>query len=779
MLKCIVDHGGDLMNKRLLVSSLVVLGFTVACNTDPNVAKKKYLDRGNRYFEKAKYKEALIMYKNALRKDQRYGEAYYKSALTEIKLSRSIEAARDLQRAVELQPDNIDAYTRLINIYLNAYLATAERPKSLVVELQGLRDRLAKRHPESYEFQRVSGYIALTENKPKDAIGFFEKANAIKPLQPDLTVIYIQSLVADGRAAEAEKLAYAMLKKDPHLSSIYDALFLEYSRQHRAADAERIMKSKVENNPEVANNYLQLAAYYYSQKQRPEMLATLKRVSDNTKQFPNAHLAVGDFFLRIKDLDLALQQYEAGQKQNDKDKHLFEKRMVETMVLQDRKSEATGILAQILKEDPKDDEALAIRASLQMMNGSKEELQSAINDLQAVVSRLPDNPVVRFNLGRAQLSKGNVQQARIQFEESIKLKPDYLLPRIALAQILLQKGEYVKVVQMASQILNYEPGNLQGRLIRTRGLIGMNDVKQARTELAAFSAQNPQIWEAKLQMAALDLSEKNYKGAQDVFRKMYDETKDPRALMGLTETYTMQAQYDPAIKLLRDELVKTPDRTEYLVAMGNISVRAQKYQDAEASYKKALEKYPRSADIWIRLGETQRRLSDLPNATNSFTKAKDLAPDNVASYMELALIADSSGQKEKARPLYEQILKIQPNHPVALNNLAYMLADSGADLDQALTMAQKAKQQYPRDANISDTLGLIYIKKNLSDSAISIFKELINQEPERATFHYHLAMALVQKGDKASAKKELDLALHKQPAKDEEQKIREFLQKVS
>src|SRR5437588_3205165 len=131
------------MNNRFLASLLVVLCFTVACNTDPNVAKKKYVDRGNRYFEKAKYKEALIMYRNALRKDLRYGEAYYRSALTEIKLARFSDAARDLQRAVELQPDNLDAYTRLINIYLNAYLGDATRPKAYVAELQGLRDKLA------------------------------------------------------------------------------------------------------------------------------------------------------------------------------------------------------------------------------------------------------------------------------------------------------------------------------------------------------------------------------------------------------------------------------------------------------------------------------------------------------------------------------------------------------------------------------------------------------------------------------------------------------------
>ena len=124
------------------------------------------------------------MYKNALRKDQRYGEAYYRSALAEIKMARYGEAAHDLQRAVELQPDNIDAYTRLINIYLNAYLGTASRPKAYVTELQSLRDKLAKKHSDSYEYQRVSGYIALTESKPKDAINFLRRRTRSSPCNP-------------------------------------------------------------------------------------------------------------------------------------------------------------------------------------------------------------------------------------------------------------------------------------------------------------------------------------------------------------------------------------------------------------------------------------------------------------------------------------------------------------------------------------------------------------------------------------------------------------------
>src|SRR5689334_8325454 len=130
--------------KRRFVAVLVgALCLITACSTDPNEAKRRYVARGNKYYDNGKYREALIMYKNALRKDQKYGEAYYRAALAELAMGGQILAVvRDLHRAVELQPDNLDAYQRLINIYINAYLADRRRPPQYVSELKGLADRL-------------------------------------------------------------------------------------------------------------------------------------------------------------------------------------------------------------------------------------------------------------------------------------------------------------------------------------------------------------------------------------------------------------------------------------------------------------------------------------------------------------------------------------------------------------------------------------------------------------------------------------------------------------
>src|ERR1017187_10075825 len=99
----------------------VLVGFT-SCSRDPNVVKKRYLESGNKYFEKGRYKEASIQYRNALKRDPRYGPAYYKLALISLKSGEITNAVSYLRRAVELippdQPDHWDSVVKLTEIFL-------------------------------------------------------------------------------------------------------------------------------------------------------------------------------------------------------------------------------------------------------------------------------------------------------------------------------------------------------------------------------------------------------------------------------------------------------------------------------------------------------------------------------------------------------------------------------------------------------------------------------------------------------------------------------------
>ena len=123
-------------------------------------------------------------------------------------------------------------------------------------------------------------------------------------------------------------------------------------------------------------------------------------------------------------------------------------------------------------------------------------------------------------------------------------------------------------------------------------------------------------------------------------------------------------------------------------------------------------------------------------------------------------------------------MKVDPENPIALNNLAFQYAELGKDLDLAMKYAQKAKQKAPESNDISDTLGWVYVKKQLNDEAISVYRDLLKRSPKNATYHYHLGYALYQKGNKQDARQSLQTALSLKPTKDDEAQIRQLMGKV-
>ncbi|MBN8731774.1 MAG: tetratricopeptide repeat protein [Acidobacteria bacterium] len=762
----------------LFILALVAIFTLVACGS-PETQKKRLLEAGNKYFKENKFKEASIIYRKALQKDARYGEAYYRLGLSELRLGRYGDALRAFERASELQPENEDASSRLGDLYLSIYLSDRTRFKQLLTDFSELSDRMLKRNPKSFAGLRMKGYQLVAENKVGEATGFFEKALAVKPDDTTVMLAYVQALYGAGDKEKSITLGKEFLSKNKNFGPLYDFLYLNALGQKNIPEAESILKSKLENNPKIAVYYTELAAHYLRAQKEAEMKATLSRLTSNTKDFPTGRKVVGDFYFRIGAFESAIAEYEAGIQADPSAKKDYQKRIVEVMNLQGRRAEAVALANKVVEENKDDAEAQAIRASLRMRGGSKADVETSIKEFQSIITRMPDNPVVRFNLGEALMSKGELDQARVQFDEAIKLRSSYLPPRLALSRIHLLKGEFPKAKQMSEEILQQAPRSIPGHLIRASALMGQRDLAGARGEINAIFQISPENNDAYYLRAMIDYSEQKMGDAEEAFRKLYNsKPMDARGLLGLVEIAMAQNRPAEARALLEKELANTKDPRVVRLALANVHVRSGDYPRAIQEYQVLLDKAPDSEDLNLRMGETHLRARKLPEAMKYFEKASSLNPQNTLPLLKIAVIHELSNEKSKTKPIYEKILRISPDNPVALNNLAYMMAESGVDLDQALTYAQRAKQKLPNNPDVADTLGWVYIKKNLSDDAIKIFRDLLQVKPDHVTWRYHLAIALFQKGDKLQAKKELEAALKNNPRQDEMSKIKELMSRI-
>jgi tetratricopeptide (TPR) repeat protein len=505
------------------------------------------------------------------------------------------------------------------------------------------------------------------------------------------------------------------------------------------------------------------------------------------KQFPDGHLMAGDFyFSRLREFELARQQYEAGIAALPKDKTVYQKRLVELDATSGNYAQANQMVDVLLKENPKDTDAIAMHASLLLTSGKKDQVDQAATDLQSLVSKNPNNHLLRFNYARALLAQGKIEPARLQLEDALKTRPDFVSARELLARVYLVKQDPAKALQAADDLLKIDPKNLTGHLTRSAALLGLKDVDKAREELNQVNKLFPDNPDARYQIGLLAWQDKDYKKAEQTFGALYRDNHDSRGLMGITETLAAQNHIDEAIKELDKAVAAQPDRQDLKLLRANFYVRAQRYDDAIATFKGLLDKQlslpvdkqQNLADLYFRLAESYRRKGDINVAAEMFRKSSKAAPNSTLPLMQLGLILETIGPVDQAKAVYEQILKLDPNNAIALNNLAYRKAEEGLDLDAALTMAQHARQIQPNATAMADTLGWIYIKKNLSADAERIFKDLVEKDPSNSTFHYHYGLALKQKGDKSSARREFEAALKDKPSKDEVGKIQDELTKL-
>ncbi|HEX5431537.1 MAG TPA: tetratricopeptide repeat protein, partial [Bryobacteraceae bacterium] len=587
---------------------------------------------------------------------------------------------------------------------------------------------------------------------------------------------YFQALAANNQFPEAEKLAMGLIERNKTYAPIYDLLYLAYTRQNRLDDGEKILKLKIANNPSNARYLLQLAGHYYLAKRRGDMDAVIQKMTDE-KQFPEGHLLAGDFyFFRLREYDHAEQQYQAAIKAFPKDRETYEKRLVELYASTNRNPEANQLLTVMLKDNPKDPDAIAMRAALLLSTGNRNQVNEAANDLQGLVTKNPKNHLLRYNLARAMIAKGDTEGARLQLEEAIKIRPDFIAAHDLLARVYLNKGDSNKALKEADDIIAIDPNNLKAHLARSTALLGMRDQDKARQELDFITKNYPQNVEARYQVGYLEWEQKDYKKAEQIFGDLHKSNpKDFRGLVGVVETLASEKRMGDAIAEVQKAIQTDPDRADLKFALANLDVRAEKYDDAITIFQGLLKKNPKNAGLLFRLAETFRRKGDLNTAIDEFRLASQANPNDPSPLLQLGLLLEGTGRRDQAEPIYEQILKIQPDHPVALNNLAFIKAEQGVDLDQALTMAQRALQKMPNSPDIADTLGWIYIKKNLSDDAVRVFQNLVTKDPANATYHYHFGMALLQKGDRPSAKRELQSAMKDNPPKDEAAKINKLL----
>jgi tetratricopeptide (TPR) repeat protein len=767
---------------KRFVSLVAIAGFLFlgACMQSP----ERMIESGNKYHKNKKYREASILYRKAIAKDKTNAEAYYREGLNLMDQGDPSSAAQFLRRAVDLKPDNVDASGKLAEIYLAAYVSNPKRFKVLLPDIKELTSKILKYQPNSFEGIRLEAFVALTEQNIPQAIQYFEKAQQIKPYSPEVVGWLAQAYAADGRFDAAEKLCREMIAHDKTWGTSYDFLFMLYSQQKNPAAAEEVLKLRLENDPKSPLAVKNMAGYYLATNREALGESVVKTVLNDPKSFPNGREFTGDFFAQAKKYDLALAEYQAGAKEHPDNELPYQKKIVSALVMLNRPDEALKLAKTLSDKYPKDLTASQLYAEMLLKSGMKANPQQSLDELKKLSAANPKEPFLRLELALAYFETRDIDKSLSEALEASRLAETHTPPvnlpmaRMVSARIYEDRGQHGKALEQTDGILSKDPGNADARLIKDRALIGLNETDKAIPDLEDLVEKYPTFPDARYNLATAYMLRKDLTKANDQYEKLWKSTPpDIRGFLGMQSILIEQGKGEAAVQNLQALVKSNPTRLDLVYSLANFQARLGKYADAAENYKTVLKTAKNSEEIWLRLGMMQRQLGQTQPAMASFEQAQNANPKGVEGTLQKALLLDNLGQKKEAREAYVKVLGVDPENISALNNLAYIDAESSRDLDQALTMAEKAKKKAPSSPDISDTLGFIYYQKNLNSQAIQEMKSAVLGNPKNATFRLHLAMALLKSGDKTGAKNEADRALAVATPQ-EQTKIKTFMSQI-
>ena len=153
----------------------------------------------------------------------------------------------------------------------------------------------------------------------------------------------------------------------------------------------------------------------------------------------------------------------------------------------------------------------------------------------------------------------------------------------------------------------------------------------------------------------------------------------------------------------------------------------------------------------------------LEETLETYERALEQQPGEARLYYFVGVLYELGGRVDDAIAKYERAVELDPDLGEAKNNLAYLLAEAGVDLDRALSLAQEAKALMPRSGNAADTLGWVLYKNSRPSAAVGYLKEAVATiDPNSSNLgvvRHHLAKAYEASDQKQRAIETLEVAL--------------------
>jgi tetratricopeptide (TPR) repeat protein len=790
----------------LTAALLAVVLAMAGCLRSPEEKYAEFMKSGKGYMEKQDYSSAVLQFRNAARVMPEAAEAHYQAAVAELRLGRGTQAYQLAKKAEQLDPNLKENQMLLAQLMV----LISQRDPGFATQATERLNKLKDANPNDPDVLYLLAATSAKTGKTEDMEELLMEALKASPkhLQSSLALARAKFLEHDYAGAEAvlqkaadeapgtvpPKLAlgqlYLMMKQPDKATAQFDEALKIDPKNAQALIGLAVVKENAGDPAEAERLMQQVSSLGDKQFQAfyGRLLLQHEKWGPAVEEFQRLVTTdPADVGLRAMLLTAYLRADRAPEAEtflkrliaeNPEDRGL-RKQLVGLLVSLNRTSDAEAILQQSIEKNPKDADALLQRTEIYWRTG---RIRQAEQDLAQVLQARPNSHEAHFFQAKLHQARNQPRLYQQELREAVRLEPNFLVARLELANALRAGGDAKAALTLLDEAPPENRRMLGYAVARNWALIA-TDSPDARKMVDA-TLQVSQAPEILLQDGALKLEEKQYEAARRAFQSALEQEPDnTRALGALAQSYIMEKQQARANEVIQKYASARPNSPEMQNFLGAWYVRTGYRTEARQAYQTALQ--ADSTNLQARLALAQLDLAD-GNYDGVREKLRDIRttdPNNVEAIVYLAMAAEGSKNYDAAIAAYQQALSLDPEGPLAvisLNNLAYRLSETNA-FDEALTYAQRAKEQAPANKQVDDTLGWIYYRKGIYGTALEYLTSAASSDTGKksAAVQYHLALCQIQNGDVANGRKTLAYAKSLDPNLPEAAMADQMLQRVA
>jgi tetratricopeptide (TPR) repeat protein len=722
-----------------------------------NKAEKKarHLERAGQYVEKQEFNKAVIEIKDVIQLDPNDDEAYYELAETYLKLRQGNEAFQSFSRSVSINPDNLKAQLKMGQMLLLLKRTEEAREKA---------ELILEKSPENIGAISLLAGVQIQEKDLDLAFKTLNNALSIDPSHFDTQLSLARLHLLRGDLVQAEKAYLKAISLDPTSRASYIELSQLYGNKGTWDKAESQLKKMIQASKSRHRDLQVLARFYESRKQwKNAEKSFLEAVDVSPKEDVAALVNLGGYFARRGFYDKALQAMQKAEKIKKDDLNILG--VIAQLHFDFNKLEdAENTVAQILERDKGHVNANFLKGRLCL---TKRDFSEALERFDLVLRERPRDAVAHYYRALSLIGKGEDILAQQDLLKAVELDPQMLDTRMILAEIYLHERNEDLARQQIDESLKLAPQDARVLLLLGNLKILEQDIQGAESAFSKAVELNPDSPLGYFRLGLLyNLSGQKGK-ALKLFQKVLDlNPQDFTALGFMVGIYLQDKKLEEAFQLCEKQKRESSGNASTLAMIeyfeGNIYQAKEDIEEALHSFEMAIETDPNILASYMALARSYGRLGRFNEAIAQYETVLSKSPNYLAGYMALGTIYEQQGNLEKAEAYFRKALEINKDFAPAANNLAWNLAEKGGNIDEALSLAQIAKEKMPKNSTVMDTLGWIYYLKGSYLNAIAELQDSVELAPNNPVINYHLGLAYHKNNQQDEAgtflKKALELA---------------------